>query len=58
MMYPFCIFCAFYYAATTGLVNILCEYVNKMRTDLLDKIIYYLMIKDSLWQDLNLHVCS
>ena len=51
MMYPFCIVCAFYYAVTIS-----GEYFNKMSNDVLDKIIYQLMIKDSFWQDLNL--CS
>ena len=46
MMYPFCIFCAFYLAATASLVNISCQYFNKMSNDVLDKIIYKLMIKD------------
>ena len=54
MMCPFCIFCAFYYAVTAGLVTISCKYFNKMPTDVLDKIIDLLMIKDSFWQDLNM----
>ena len=32
---PFCIFCAFYYVATVGLVNISCEYFDKMLNDVL-----------------------
>ena len=55
MMYPFCIFCAFYYTVTAGLVTISCEYFDKMPNDVLDKIIYQLMIKDNFWQDLNLY---
>ena len=37
MIYPFCIFCASDNAATAGLVNISCEYFNKMPNDVLDK---------------------
>ena len=54
MMYNFCIFRACYYAVTAGLVTISCKYFNKMPNDVLDKMIYQLMIKDSFWQDFNL----
>ena len=53
LMYRFCIFCAFYYADTVGLVTISCEYFDKMLNDVLDKIIYWLMMKNSFWHDLN-----
>ena len=36
---PFLYFCAFNYAATKGLVNISCEYFDRMLNDVLDKIL-------------------
>ena len=53
VMNHFCIFCAFFYADTVSLVSISCEYFAKMLNDVLDKIIYWLMMKESFWHDLN-----
>ena len=49
----FLYFLCSYYATTVGLVNISSECFHKMLNDALDKIVYWLMIKEMFWHDLN-----